>query len=88
MFAAHGSLLRHTIGLHGHTSEHCQSKATTSVSAAQVLAARKALAQAQDELAVVGEELAQARREVSLTKREQVGQGQRRRYGVRDWRTG
>ena len=39
---------------------------------AQVVATRKALQHAQAELHVVGEELAQARREVSLTKREQV----------------
>jgi hypothetical protein len=65
--------------MHGHAAgaTHPLHKCITAppvwiVPPAQVLAARKALAQAQDELAVVGEELAQARREVSLTKREQA----------------
>ncbi len=39
---------------------------------AQVVATRKALQHAQAELHLIGEELAQARREVSLTKREQA----------------
>ena len=40
--------------------------------APQVVATRKALQHAQAELHLIGEELAQARREVSLTKREQA----------------
>ena len=57
--------ISHILKLQRPTPETC-------TAVAQVVATRKALQHAQAELHVVGEELAQARREVSLTKREQV----------------
>lgn len=52
--------------MHAPSAERC------APGTAQVVATRKALQHAQAELHLIGEELAQARREVSLTKREQV----------------